>query len=111
MQLHLETPQIPIDFISIDLISPFESATKGNQYVLTVICITNYVTCIPIPDKSADIVANIYLKEVYCRFGGILNFIIFRSNYLVRNQTLIFITCKLHINGHLEASHKLLKTV
>ena len=48
-----------------------ENNMKGNQYALTMICmLNNYVICIPIPDKSADTVANVYLKEVYCRFGG-----------------------------------------
>ena len=61
----------PSGFLSIDLISPSENATKGSQYALTVICmLTNYVICIPIPDKSQDIVVNAHLKDVYCRFGG-----------------------------------------
>ena len=60
-----------MDFISIDLIGPFETITKENWYGLTLICmLTNYVKCVPIPDKSKDIVVNAILKEVYCRFGG-----------------------------------------
>ena len=44
--------------------------TKANQYVLTVICILiNYVLCIFLPDKTADVVVDSNLKEVYCRFG------------------------------------------
>ena len=55
----------------IDLISPFESTMKGNQYALIVIyMLTNYIICIPIPDKSSDTVVNAYLREVYCTFGG-----------------------------------------
>ena len=65
MQLHLEIPQIPMDFISIDFIGPLETTTRGNQYTLTVICmLTNYFICIPIPDKYTDIAVNAYLKEV-----------------------------------------------
>ena len=60
-----------MDFISMDLDGPFEATTKGNQYVLTVICmLTNYIICAPTPYKSADAVVNAYLKEVYYRFGG-----------------------------------------
>ena len=35
VQHHLEILQTPVDFISIDLIGPFETTTKGNQYTLT----------------------------------------------------------------------------
>ena len=91
VQLHLEIPETQMDFISVDLTSTFKTTTKGNQYASTVVSmLTNYVICIPILDKSADIVVNAYLKEVYCRFGGRkrfcqimevnLKFIIFRSN-------------------------------
>ena len=52
VQLHLEIPKNPVDFISIDLIGPFETNTKGNQYTLAVICmLTNYFIYIPIPDN------------------------------------------------------------
>ena len=53
-----------MDFILIDLISLFETTTKGNQYALTVIyMLTNYLTCIPTPDKSTDTWMNSYLKK------------------------------------------------
>ena len=42
-QHHLETPQTLIDFISIDLIGPFETTVKGNQYTLTVNMYVNKV--------------------------------------------------------------------
>ena len=31
--------------------------------------LTNYVICIPIPDKSKGIIVSAYLKEIYCRLG------------------------------------------
>ena len=71
VQLHLEIPQIPIDFISMDLISPFEMTARGNQYALTVMCmLTKYVICIPLTDKYVDTVVSQDLGEVYCRLGG-----------------------------------------
>ena len=52
------------DFISIDLI---ETTLKGNQCALTMICmLKHYIICIPIPDKSTDIVVNANPKEVCC---------------------------------------------
>ena len=71
VQLHLEIPQTPMEFHSIDLFGPFETTTRGNQYTLTVICmLTNYTIYIPLQDKSTDTMVNAYLKEVYCRFRG-----------------------------------------
>ena len=46
--------------IMCNVISPFETTMKGNQYASNVICmLSNYIICIPIPDKSADIVVHI----------------------------------------------------
>ena len=98
---HLEIPQILMDFI--DLVSLFETTTKGNQYTLIVIyMLNNYVIYEPIPDKSKDIIVNAYLKEVYSIFKGsrkILSdngiefkkFTFVRSSYTVRDKTFIFI--------------------
>ena len=55
----------------MDLIGPFEITCRGNQYTLAMICmLTYYIMCVPLVDKSADTVVNVYLKEIYCRFGG-----------------------------------------
>ena len=60
---------MPMDFISKDLIGPFEITLRGNQYTLIVICmLANYITCVPLVDRLADIVVRAYLKEMYCRF-------------------------------------------
>ena len=60
-----------IDFISMDLIAPFETTIRGNQHTLSVIYILmNYVMCVPVVDKSANTVVNTYLREVYCRLRG-----------------------------------------
>ena len=58
-------------FISIDLIGPFETTTRVNQYVLTVTCmLMNYAMCVSVVYKSAFTVVKSYLREVYCRFEG-----------------------------------------
>ena len=62
---------MPIYFILMDLIGPFEMTSRGNQYAVTVNCmLTNYVMCIPLVDKSADTVVSAYLKNIYCRLRG-----------------------------------------
>ena len=59
-----------MDFISMDLIGTFETTTRGNQYVLTMIwMLTYYVICVTLTDKSANTIASAYLKEVYCLLG------------------------------------------
>ena len=110
-----------MDFISIDLISPFEATTKVNQYTLTMIyMLTIYIICIPITDKSADTVVNAYLKEVYCRFRGswkILSDNVSELKKLLFSEVSTQIRIKhlfsspywTQVNGHIEASHKLLK--
>ena len=64
-------PGAPMDFISMDLVGEFHPpSTKGNKYALTVICmLTGWTWCIPIPDKTAPVVLNAYLKHVHHVFG------------------------------------------
>ena len=65
VQLHLEIPKIPMDFIDMDTIDPFGNTGTGNQYALIIIgMITNCSFCIPV--KTADVVVDTYLKKVYC---------------------------------------------
>ena len=65
---HFEIPEVPMDFISMDLIGEFQmGSTQGNRYALTVVCmLTGYTWCIPIADKSAET----KIKEVYSKYGG-----------------------------------------
>ena len=66
-----EVPQAPMDFISMDLIGKFDPpSTAGNKFALTVICmLSGWTWCIPIPDKSAPVVVQAYLKNVHHLFG------------------------------------------
>ena len=65
VQLHLGIPHTPMNFISVDLIGPLEVTAKSNQYALTVICmLTNYATCVPLTDKSANTVVSTNVREV-----------------------------------------------
>ena len=69
---NFEVELAPIKFISMDLIGEFHPpSSKGNRYVLTVICMfTDYTFCIPIPNKKAETVLKAYINHVYCRCGG-----------------------------------------
>ena len=66
-----QAPGAPMDFISMDLIREFHPpSSKGNKYALTVICmLSGWTWCIPIPDKTAPIVIEAYLKHIHHVFG------------------------------------------
>ena len=66
-----QAPGVPMDFISMDLIGEFRPpSTHGNKYALTVICmLSGWTWCIPIPDKTAPVVIQAYLKHVHHVFG------------------------------------------
>ena len=66
-----EVPDVPMDFISMDLIGKFNPpSSQGNKFALTVICmLSGWMWCIPIVDKSAPIMLQAYLKSVHHLFG------------------------------------------
>ena len=70
--LHFDVATFPMQFISMDLIGEFHPPTsKGKRYALTVICmLTGYVFCIPLKTKTAEEVLQVYIDNVYSKFGG-----------------------------------------
>ena len=66
-----QAPGAPMDFKSMDLIGEFHSpSSHGNKYAFTFICmLSGWTWCIPIPDKTASVVVNAYLKHVHHVFG------------------------------------------
>ena len=70
-QLHFSTPRLPMQFISMDLIGPFDPSGNGHDYDLTVICmLTGYKFCIPSKTKAASEVVQAYIDEVYTKCRG-----------------------------------------
>ena len=70
VQLHLEALKMPVDFIAMDLIDPYEVITKRNQHTLTAICMfTNYLLCMLILDKTGGAVINAYMKKSILNLG------------------------------------------
>ena len=66
-----EVPEVPMDFISMDLIRKFNPPrSQGNNFLLTVICmLSSWTWCIPIVDKSVPVIVQAYLKNVHHLFG------------------------------------------
>ena len=69
---HFEAEPAPMKFISMDLIGEFHPpSSKGNRYALTVICMfTGYTSCIPLPNKKAEMVLKAYMDHIYYKYGG-----------------------------------------
>ena len=70
-QLHFSTPRLPLQFISMCLIGPFDPSSSGYQYALMVICMsTGYTFCVPLKTKTTSKVVQAYIDEAYAKFGG-----------------------------------------
>ena len=71
VSLHASIPSMPMHFIAMDLIGNFTATTKGNTFGLTCIdMLTNYAWCVPIKNKTADVVTSAYLVNIFARYGG-----------------------------------------
>ena len=69
---HLDSPDLPMEFICMDLVGPIHPPTsRGNRYILTVIdMLTGFTMAVPIPNKSSETICSAYRDHVYCTFGG-----------------------------------------
>ena len=70
--LHFDMATFPMQFISMDLIGEFHPPTTNkNRYALTVICmLMGYIFCVPVKTKTAEEVIQVYIDNVYSKFGG-----------------------------------------
>ena len=70
-QLHLEIPKAPFSCIAIDTIGKLPTTSSGNKYTLTCIdLLTSYVIAVPMLDKTAESVVDIYLSGILSRAGA-----------------------------------------
>ena len=69
---HFKTPDMPMQLICMDLVGPISPVTsKGNKFILTCInMLTGYTMAVPIPDKSAKTICDVYRTHIYCIFRG-----------------------------------------
>lgn len=64
------TPQKAFDIVLIDTIGPMIRSDNGNEYALTLICdLTKYLVSIPIPNKSAKVVAKAIFENFILLYG------------------------------------------
>ena len=69
---HFDAPDLLIEFICMDLVGPIHPpSSRGNKYVLTVInMLTGFTMAVPIKNKNADTICDVYRDHIYCMFGG-----------------------------------------
>ncbi len=71
LTLTFKVPQVPMEFIAMDLIGPFDLSKRQNKYALTAIdMFTSWAFCIPIPDKSADTIIEAFLSGIWSLHGN-----------------------------------------
>ena len=67
-QLHLEIAKVSFTCIAIDTIGKLPTTSSGNRYALTCIdLLTSYIIAVPMPDKTAESVVEVYLSGILSR--------------------------------------------
>ena len=68
--LQLYTVGAPMERIAIDIMGPLPVSRNGNRYVLvTMDYFSKWPEVYPIPNQEARTVANVLVREFFCRFG------------------------------------------
>ena len=58
------------DRVAMDLLDMLVTTTKGNIYVLVMVdCFSRWMEACPLPDKTAQPVADAFFSQIVCRFG------------------------------------------
>ena len=58
------------DRVAMDLLDMSVTTARGNRYVLVIVdCFTRWTEAFPLPDKTAQSVADAFFNNVVCRFG------------------------------------------
>ena len=56
--------------VAMDLLDMSVTTSRGNRYVLVIVdCFTRWTEAFPLPDKTAQSVADAFFNQVVCRFG------------------------------------------
>ena len=87
LNLHLELPKVPLACIAIDTIGKLQTTSSGNRYALTCInLLTSYIVAMPIPDKTADSIVEVYLSGMLSRAGASMVCLSDNGSELKNNQ-------------------------
>ena len=121
-QLHFSTRRLPMQFVIMDLIGPFDPPSNGHHYTLTVICmLTGYMFCIILKTKAASKVVQAYIDEVYMKFGESMKILLgngteFKNQLFTDVATMLGVECRVYSppyhppsNKRIEGFHNFLK--
>ena len=65
-----DSPRETFEKWAMDVCGPFQKTSGGNVYVLTIQdLLSKYLILIPMPDQTAETVANLFIKRAVCTFG------------------------------------------
>jgi len=115
-------PSRPFETISLDIVGPLPTSSNKNKYILVSQCVfSSFIILSPIPDKSAEAVAEAYTRDVFSRFGGsqlvlsdnggeFKNSFFLGINKLLRQTNVFTLPYRPQANGRNERSHKSLLT-
>ena len=93
-----DIPSFCFEKISIDIVGPLPKTTSGNSYILTVFDLfSSYPEAIPIPDKSAETVAKVLIRDIFTRYSCPLE-ILSDSGLEFRNKLMRDINKHFNIN-------------
>ncbi|CAF3416709.1 unnamed protein product [Rotaria socialis] len=68
MKMHLVTE--PWHTIGIDIMGPFPITQRQKQFLLVIVdYFTRWVELFPLRTTTADVIANVIINEVFCRYG------------------------------------------
>ena len=119
---HFKVPEVPMQLICMDLVGPIYPVTsRGNRFILTCIdMLTGFMIAVPIKDKMASTVCDVYRAHVYCIFGSSAR-ILTDNGTEFRNEQMDDLCRQLNVkrvyspvytpdsNGRLEAWHRFFK--
>ena len=57
------------DRVAMDLLDMSVTTSWGNRYVLVMDCFARWTEACPLPDKTAQSVADAFFNQIVCRFG------------------------------------------
>ncbi len=67
---HLILSNEPMCDVSVDLIGPLPRTKNGNAYIVVFLDrFSRFPECVAIPNKEAVTIANVFVKEIICRYG------------------------------------------
>ena len=68
---HFDSPDLPMEFICMDLVGPIHPPSSKGMSMLTVIdMLTGFTMAVPIKNKNAETICDAYRDHIYCMFGG-----------------------------------------